>query len=187
MTEKEKQELGFTYTIQRRKRKSYEIKVKPTGEVEVAYPWNGRLEEAENMLWERREWVRKHLEKNQKKTPLYKEELKWNQGDEEYFCYLVDRIFPAFQEYKIPYPKIGFRYMKAKWGYCMKGEKRIVLNKMLKLVPKECQEYVIYHELAHFVEANHSRNFYGVLDHVNTAHRAQEKQLRNYYITAKNG
>ena len=56
------------------------------------------------------------------------------------------------------------------------------MNKVLADLPLECAEYVAAHELAHLVEANHSRRFYQVLDTVMSDHRIREKRLREYAL-----
>lgn len=39
----------------------------------------------------------------------------------------------------------------------------IILNKKLIEIDKECIEYVVLHELSHFINPNHSKNFYNLV------------------------
>ena len=50
--------------------------------------------------------------------------------------------------------------MKRKWGYCNKREKLIKLNSELIKYSINEIDYVIVHELSHFIEFNHSKNFW---------------------------
>jgi hypothetical protein len=58
----------------------------------------------------------------------------------------------------------GFRLltMKTQWGSCSpKGE--LLLNPLLVKAPGHCVDYVIFHELCHLKEHNHSQRFYELL------------------------
>ncbi len=59
---------------------------------------------------------------------------------------------------------IRIREMKTRWGSCNPSKGYINLN--LKLIEKstECIEYVVFHELAHLVHADHSVKFYNYLN-----------------------
>ncbi|MBA2320778.1 MAG: M48 family metallopeptidase [Deltaproteobacteria bacterium] len=70
-------------------------------------------------------------------------------------------------------PRIGVRAegvyvqrMKTKWGSCNPRNRTIRLNTELAKKPVECVEYVLVHELAHLIEANHGDRFRAVLDRV---------------------
>ncbi|MFA7241956.1 MAG: SprT family zinc-dependent metalloprotease [Sulfuricellaceae bacterium] len=58
----------------------------------------------------------------------------------------------------------GFRLMtmRTQWGSCSpKGE--LILNPLLVKAPGPCVDYVIFHELCHLREHNHSARFYELL------------------------
>jgi predicted metal-dependent hydrolase len=58
----------------------------------------------------------------------------------------------------------GFRLltMRTQWGSCSpKGE--LLLNPNLVKAPGPCVEYVVFHELCHLKEHNHSKRFYELL------------------------
>lgn len=54
--------------------------------------------------------------------------------------------------------------MKTKWGSCNVKAGNIRLNTELVKKPKDLLEYVIVHEMAHLIEANHSDRFTAILD-----------------------
>lgn len=56
--------------------------------------------------------------------------------------------------------------MKTKWGSCSPASKSIRLNTELVHKNKEALEYVIVHELIHFIESRHNDKFYRILDSV---------------------
>lgn len=58
---------------------------------------------------------------------------------------------------------IRIREMKTRWGSCNPIKGYINLNLELIKKPTSCIEYVVFHELAHLVYANHSTKFYNYL------------------------
>ena len=53
--------------------------------------------------------------------------------------------------------------MKARWGSCDNGKQNIILNFDLIKAPKYCIDYVVLHELLHFMYKNHNKDFYDFL------------------------
>lgn len=58
---------------------------------------------------------------------------------------------------------IRIREMKTRWGSCNPSKGYINLNSELIKRPTACIEYVVFHELAHLVHPDHSRQFYNYL------------------------
>lgn len=54
--------------------------------------------------------------------------------------------------------------MRTKWGSCIPERKRIWLNLQLAKKSPDCLEYVIIHELVHFLERTHSDRFRKYMD-----------------------
>lgn len=65
---------------------------------------------------------------------------------------------------KIPYPSLTIRKMTSRWGVCNTKLKRVTLN--LELIKKDpiCLDYVIMHELTHFIHQDHSKNFWSLVE-----------------------
>jgi len=58
---------------------------------------------------------------------------------------------------------VRIREMKTRWGSCNPTKGYINLNLKLIEKPTKSIEYVVFHELAHLVHANHSAKFYNYL------------------------
>ncbi len=58
----------------------------------------------------------------------------------------------------------GIKRMKTKWGSCNPAHRRIWLNLELMKKPVHCIEYVVVHEMVHFVERLHNDNFIAQMD-----------------------
>lgn len=77
-------------------------------------------------------------------------------------------------------PDIKYRAMKSRWGSCTPKKNLICINTRLMTAPMECIEFVIAHELCHFIRADHSRYFYEELEKIMPAWKERKKQLRDY-------
>ncbi len=59
-----------------------------------------------------------------------------------------------------PLPKITVKYMTSRWGSCTPAKAHISISMRLIHYPEKCLDYVLLHEYAHMLEANHSKNFW---------------------------
>lgn len=80
---------------------------------------------------------------------------------------------------KVPYPRLNIRVMKSRWGSCTAAKGKICLNALLVEKPIICTEYVVCHELSHFLVQNHSEDFYRVLGAVFPNYKEVRKLLNN--------
>jgi len=75
--------------------------------------------------------------------------------------------------------KISIGNFKSKWGSC-DSECHIKFNwKIIMLEPKLI-DFIIYHELSHLKELNHSKNFYIVLSNFLPNHKKYRTILKSY-------
>lgn len=79
------------------------------------------------------------------------------------FRQALNKIHPLLEKYEIEKPAIEIRQMKARWGSCLKEKNTIILNSDLIKAPKYCIQYVVLHELIHFIHPNHNKEFYEFL------------------------
>lgn len=87
-------------------------------------------------------WYKKQMKK------IFKEHLDYN--------------YHLFEE-KIPYPILKIRTMKTRWGVCNKRDNSVTLNASLLRETVDKLDYVIIHELSHFVYFNHSKDFWNLV------------------------
>ena len=76
---------------------------------------------------------------------------------------LCRRIQPAMAPLGVPQPRIRVRSMTSRWGSCKPAAGQITFARQLIQAPIECVEYVVCHELVHFLHPNHSKAFYRCL------------------------
>lgn len=60
-------------------------------------------------------------------------------------------------------PILATRLMTSKWGVCFTTKNKINISSYLIHYPLECLEYIMVHEMTHFIVPNHSKRFYQVV------------------------
>ena len=60
--------------------------------------------------------------------------------------------------------EIRIKKMKTRWGSCNAGARRIWLNLELAKKPASCLEYILVHEMVHFLERHHNERFRESMD-----------------------
>lgn len=75
---------------------------------------------------------------------------------------------------------ISWKYTKSRWGACHTSRREIDISTKLLLAPVEVLDYVIVHELAHLIEANHSPRFWQIVASVDPNYKKKKKWLNRY-------
>lgn len=78
----------------------------------------------------------------------------------EVFRKLIDERYALLEKYGVPYPELKVRRMTSCWGVCRPKTGVVTLNSRLIEAPVPCIEYVVLHEMAHFLYPNHSKQFW---------------------------
>lgn len=79
---------------------------------------------------------------------------------------LVDRVrywYPIVEKYDVEMPKVFVRKMKTLWGSCSVAHQAVTFNFYLIKARMPYIDYVVLHELVHFLYPNHSKYFYDFL------------------------
>lgn len=88
-------------------------------------------------------------------------------------------IHPHLEPLGVPFPEIKVRSMTSRWGSCKPSDKRVTFAWQLVKAPVECVEYVVWHELIHFLHLNHSPAFYGCLEQFVPDWKARRQRLNS--------
>ena len=107
----------------------------------------------------------------------------WKDIGQDFMETLAQQVYGEFQRagYAVPTPTLRLRYMTSRWGSCMPIKESITMNTRLLLGPTEFAHYVMVHEFAHFIEANHSSRFYKVMSDVLPNWKQVKAEMKAYY------
>ena len=80
------------------------------------------------------------------------------------FLDIATLTFRSLSDYHLDFPDVKIRDMKSRWGSCTPAKNSITLNRKLIHYPFEFIEYVVLHEFVHFIQPNHSKAFYNIIE-----------------------
>lgn len=83
--------------------------------------------------------------------------------------------YNIFEE-QIPTPNLKIRKMTSRWGVCNIKNKNVTLNLELSKYDIKSLDYVIVHELSHFIHPNHSKDFWSLV----AKYYPNYKEIRKY-------
>lgn len=119
-----------------------------------------------------------NINKKLENTKENKEKI-LNKFYKEQLLLILNELIPkAEQKMQVSASEYKIKNMKTKWGTCNITQKRIWLNLQLAKKPIECLESVLYHELTHLYEKNHTKRFYNLLDYYYPRWREIEEELQ---------
>ncbi len=79
--------------------------------------------------------------------------------------------------FRQPVRSINLKYNHSNWGSCSRSG-NVNLSTRLLFAPRQVQDYVILHELAHLIEMNHSDRFWELVERFMPHYREAEKWLK---------
>ena len=85
--------------------------------------------------------------------------------------------YNVFEE-DIPVPNLKIRKMTSRWGVCNIKNHNVTLNYELSKYDVCCLDYVIVHELSHFIHPNHSRDFWNLVSKYYPRYKECRKMLK---------
>lgn len=154
--------------VVRKRVKNLNLRVRPQdGQVVASVPLQLPWERVEEFLHDRRRWIvdnhRKALASPQRRAELAgPDELRaWRVLVQAATEQLVAKWEPVIG---VKAGSLVYRSMRSRWGSCQPETGRVCINTRLALYPPRCLEYVVVHELCHFLEPGHGPRFKALLD-----------------------
>ena len=93
---------------------------------------------------------------------------------------LCQKVADRLASYGITMPSLQFRHMVSRWGSCCPATHTVTFNQLLICAPLPCVEYVVIHELAHFLILDHSPAFHRLMTELLPDWKDRKKQLEPY-------
>lgn len=99
------------------------------------------------------------------------------------YSFYLERLNYWYNKYeeRLPNYFLKIRKMKSRWGVCNTKNKNITLNLELSKYNTKYLDYVIIHELAHFLEPNHSKDFWLIVNKYCNNYKEIRKEMK-YFI-----
>jgi predicted metal-dependent hydrolase len=93
-----------------------------------------------------------------------------------------EEILPVLRSVGLNILPIKIKYLKSKFGSYHRKHHEITLNSFLATLDPIYLAYVMFHEYAHVLVFNHSKDFYNLLDKLMPNHKVYQKDLKKIAI-----
>lgn len=147
----------LTYVLSRKPIRNWNLHAK-NEQIFLSAPLRVSNLQADLFIQSRAEWIFSAMARQrqaERKTP----EPMSRDTCMEILSAALDRMLPVAAQLGIDRPELRLRKMSSQWGNCHYTQGYITLNLALAGCPEELQDYVVLHELVHFVHHNHGREF----------------------------
>ena len=170
---------GVRYEVKRKRVKNINLRVRADGSVAVSAPLGAPLAQVDAFVAGRARWIEAARvralargEEEQRPCSVSREDAL------ALFTQVSDAVFPLFaQVLNGQRPVLKVRQMKTRWGVCVPAKRQITFSLRLAEKPRAAVEYVVLHEYAHFVRADHSPAFWAVVARYMPDYKARRRLL----------
>jgi predicted metal-dependent hydrolase len=80
----------------------------------------------------------------------------------------------------VPLPRLSVRAQRARWGSASARTRTLALNWRLLLAPYAALDYVVVHELCHFLEMSHAPRFWTLVEAARPGYREPQRWLKSH-------
>ncbi len=99
------------------------------------------------------------------------------------YDYIVERLlYYLAYEFDLDMPSIMIKKYKSKWGSCHYHDNKLSFNFSLIHIEKDLIDYVIVHELCHFIVHNHSALFYNEIEKRMPDYKLRIQRLKEKHV-----
>lgn len=97
--------------------------------------------------------------------------------------YIFEQInYYLNNDFNLIVPLIEIKKLKSRWGACFPRQNKVSFNLALVHIEKYLINYVIIHELCHFIQPNHSKLFYQEIEKRMPDYKVKIKKLKEIGI-----
>lgn len=174
----------YDITIIRSKRKTISIEITIEEKVLVRAPLYLPDNQIMDFVYQKSDWIDAHIHKMAEKnnelnqTPLSKfTRSELDTLAKQALDYIPKRTSYYAKIMNVSYNRITIRNQRTRWGSCS-NRRNLNFNCLLMLTPNEVIDYVVVHELAHLIEANHSVRFWTEVEKILPDYNKHRKWLK---------
>ena len=176
----------ITYTLVTKQVKNINMRISSKGEVVVSANPFVPMDKIDDFVSSKVSWIVKHQKSIRRTTGKYNHvsydkdtlyvQCREQADPEKVVRQFLDKLckdvfldvatltFRSLSDYHLEFPEVKIRDMKSRWGSCTPAKNSITLNRKLIHYPFEFIEYVVLHEFVHFIQPNHSKAFYNIIE-----------------------
>lgn len=168
------------YTLSCKRVKNWNLRVKD-GQVMLSVPVRVSAPAADEFIRGKAQWIVRAQARQQSADKLPLEQLPRDLCM-DILCRAVERTYPLVIPLGVVRPQVRLRKMRSQWGNCHWLQGCITLNTALASCPEHLQDYVVLHELVHFLHHDHGPGFYGTMDRLMPDWKQRRRELKQYRI-----
>ena len=169
--------IGIVNIYSSNKAKRIIIYIKKNNEIKVAVPKGISIDKVKEFIFLKANWIKDTKKKISNKISLDSNNINKKLAKK----ILIERLNKISIDTGLFYNKVSIRNQKTRWGSCS-SLNNINLNINLIKLPLRLIDYVIFHELVHTIEKNHSRKFWNLLNKYLPEAQNLNKELNNYAL-----
>lgn len=173
---------GTTVTVTKKRIRTMRLRVRFDGTAACSVPLFTPKHAAAAFVTSRADWIKKAIAKvtaQKKSAPAPRTyDAAWKKAALERFTQTAARFLPCFAHHPIPQFTLKGRAMKTLWGSCNRRTNTITLNWQLFAAPQACIDYVVLHEMTHFLHIHHDKAFYTFIAQWMPDYKTRVKTLR---------
>lgn len=172
--------LEIPVTITKKRIKNLNLRVSVKGKVSLSAPLYASYLDCENFLKNKKDWIKNALYKQNSKPQDVVVEVSAELAEKTLFPIVVEIYNQQFADILGEnLPIIKYKNLKSMWGVCNIKKRSVTLNTQLVNYPKPAQEYIIMHELVHFIHPNHQKPFHDEMQKRMPDYKTRKKLLKN--------
>ena len=149
-----------------------------TGELHIVLPFGT---DPEGVFQRHRRWVKKRYDLIAESRKSGPPRGLIPRTDQDFKKLVHTCAEKASDELRVAANKIGFRRMRTKWASC-NSKGNININTLMKDMPGELIDYVVYHEIAHLKHMGHNKKFWEIIAERFPHYKELEKELSIYWF-----
>ena len=136
----------------------------------------------EQILQKYQKWIKRKQQTIQEALEQAKTKTIIQNRTEKQLKQIVNTLAQNYQkELNTHINKILYRKMKTKWASHSKNG-NLTINTLLKHLPQNLIEYIIYHEITHAIERKHNEKFWRIITKKFPDYKTREKDLLTYWF-----
>lgn len=133
------------------------------------------IDEHESWIYEKISVIKESQDRSKGKT------LNLERTEDELRAFLISMIDVYTRELSVKPNRVTLRKMKSKWGSCS-PKKNMNFNKILKYLPEDLIQYVVFHEMTHLKEKKHGKEFWDIISINFKNYQEKENELMDYWF-----